>query len=209
MRDINLFNAAIVNQPDINNLLIADELFKKIHTSYGSLPNWSRPEGFVTLAKIILEQQVSLQSANAHFNKLNAYLSAFTPEEILKLSNEQMRLYQISRQKSNYLRELSMAIVDDKIELERLSGLPHEEVRRKLKNIKGIGDWTADIYLMFCLQAKDIFPVGDIAVINTIRELTNAVSKSQIFEYSEKWRPYRSLATFFLWHYYLSKRNRY
>ena len=209
MREINLFNAAIVNQPDTNYFLIADELIKKIYTLYGSPPNWSRPEGFATLVKIILEQQVSLQSANAHFNKLNACLPTFTPEEILKLSNEQMRLCQISRQKSNYLRELAMAIVENKLNLDRLSGFPYEEVRRQLKNIKGIGDWTADIYLMFCLQAKDIFPAGDIAVINTIKELTDVVSKDKILEYAEKWRPYRSLATFFLWHYYLSKRNRY
>ena len=77
-----------------------------------------------------------------------------------------------------------------------------------MKSINGIGDWTTDIYLMFCLQAKDVFPLGDIAVINTIKELTTAVTKPEIIEYAEKWKPYRSLATFFLWHYYLSKRKR-
>jgi DNA-3-methyladenine glycosylase II len=199
---------SIVNQHDIAKLLKADEIFVSIHNLYGSPPNWNRPQGFSTLAKIILEQQVSLQSATAHFNKLNTYLSSFTPEEILKLSDEEMRSCQISIQKSTYLKALSAAILEEKIDLNKLPELPVDNVRTQLKNIKGIGEWTADIYLMFCLQAKDIFPVGDIAVVNTIRELTNAVSKDEIIASSEKWKPYRSLATFFLWHYYLSKRKR-
>jgi DNA-3-methyladenine glycosylase II len=198
----------IVNQQDITHLFKADEIFVTIEGLYGLPPNWNRPQGFTTLAKIILEQQVSLQSANAHFNKLNDYLPAFTPEEILKLSDLEMRQCQISKQKSRYLKELSKAILDGRIDLNMLPELPVPDVRAQLKNIKGIGDWTTDIYLMFCLQAKDIFPIGDIAVIKTIKELTGAVSKDEMIEHSERWKPYRSLATFFLWHYYLSKRNR-
>jgi len=151
---------------------------------------------------------VSLQSANAHFNKLNDYLPAFVPEEILKLSDLEMRQCQISKQKSKYLKELSKAILDGRIDLNMLPELPVPDVRAQLKNIKGIGDWTTDIYLMFCLQAKDIFPIGDIAVVKTIKELTGTVSKDEIIEHSNRWKPYRSLATFFLWHYYLSKRKR-
>lgn len=199
---------SIVNQNDLKKLLKVDKIFVTIHDLYGSPPNWNRPQGFNTLAKIILEQQVSLQSANAHFNKLNVYLPAFTPEEILKLSDVEMRQCQISKQKSRYLKELSKAILDGEIDLNRLPELPVPDVRTQLKNVKGIGDWTTDIYLMFCLQAKDIFPIGDIAVVKTIKELTGAVSKDDIIEHSERFKPYRSLATFFLWHYYLSKRNR-
>jgi len=198
----------IVNQNDITKLLRIDEIFVTIFNLYGSPPNWSRPQGLTTLAKIILEQQVSLQSAKAHFNKLNAYLPVFTPQEILKLSDIEMRSCQISRQKSTYLRALSSAILDGKLNLDRLPELPVADIREQLKSVKGIGDWSADIYLMFCLQAKDVFPSGDIAVINTIRELTDFVSKEEILEYSERWKPYRSLATYFLWHYYLSKRKR-
>ena len=198
----------IVNHNDINLLLKADEIFVTIHALYGSPPNWSRPQGFITLSKIILEQQVSLQSANAHFNKLNTYLPAFTPQEILKLSDDEMRSCQISKQKSIYLRALSSAILDKQIDLDGLPLLPVANIREQLKSIKGIGDWTIDIYLMFCLQAKDVFPIGDIAVVNTIRELSDVVSKEEIIKYSEKWMPCRSLATYFLWHYYLSKRKR-
>jgi len=199
---------SIVNQHDITELLKVDKIFVTINDLYGAPPNWNRPQGFITLSRIILEQQVSLQSANAHFNKLNSYLPAFTSEEILKLSDEEMRKCQITRQKSTYLRALSAAILDRKLDLDRLSLLPVPDTRTQLKNIKGIGDWTVDVYLMFCLQVKDVFPIGDIAVVNTIKELTGIESKEEIIMRSERWQPYRSLATYFLWHYYLSKRNR-
>ena len=198
----------IVNQSDTDKLFRADTIFETILALYGSPPDWNRPQGFATLAKIILEQQVSLQSANAHFNKLNSYLPTFTPNELLKLSDQEMRQCQISRQKSIYLRTLSSAILDGSIDLEKFTELPLDEVRAQLKKIKGIGDWTVDIYLMFCLQAKDIFPVGDVAVINTIKELTGSLNRNEIIIRSEKWKPLRSLATFFLWHYYLRKRMR-
>src|SRR5450432_3543266 len=164
----------IVNQKDINQLILRDELFVFINDKYGPPPNWTRPQGFISLSKIILEQQVSLASANAHFLKLNNYIKEFTPAEILKLTNEEMRHCQISRQKSRYLHSLSSAILNGNINLEELPRLHHSEARRQLTNLKGIGDWTADIYLMFCLREKDIFPTGDIAVINTIKELNKA-----------------------------------
>ena len=198
----------IVNQNDINHLLKSDNVFTKIYALYGPPPDWQRPEGFISLARIILEQQVSLQSANAHFNKLNSYLPEFTPAEILKLSDMEMLSCQVSKQKSTYLRELSSAIISRKIDLENLRQLPETEIRIQLKSIKGIGDWTADIYLMFCLQSKDIFPAGDIAIVNTVKELTSAVSPEEIIARAALWKPYRSLASYFLWHYYLRKRNR-
>lgn len=198
----------IVNQIEINRLVKLDRVFADIHALYGPPPDWQRPEGFISLSRIILEQQVSLQSANAHFNKLNAYLPEFTPSEILKLSDIEMLNCQVSKQKSRYLRELSSAIISRKIDLANLRQLPETEIRSQLKSIKGIGDWTADIYLMFCLQAKDIFPAGDIAIVNTVKELTSAVSPEEIITHAASWKPFRSLASYFLWHYYLRKRNR-
>ena len=90
--------------------------------------------------------------------------------------------------------------------MEDLSNSDEPEIRRQLVNIKGIGNWTVDIYLMFCLQAKDIFPIGDIAVVNTIKELTAAQTKEEIILLAERWKPLRSLATYFLWRHYLEKR---
>ena len=198
----------IVNPLHIDQLLQLDDTFKIIRDKYGDPPQWSRPQGFVSLCKIILEQQVSLASANAHFQKLSNYVRDFTPSNILKLSDDELRSCQISRQKSRYIKDLSEAILLQTLDLNIMADLSEPEIRVQLTGIKGIGNWTADIYLLFCLQHKDIFPIGDIAVVNTLKELTAANTKNEMLQLSEKWRPFRSLATFFLWHYYLCKRNR-
>jgi DNA-3-methyladenine glycosylase II len=201
-------NLNIVNQKDVELLIGIDERFNIIRALYGLPPNWTRPPGFISLSKIILEQQVSLASAKAHFVKLDRSLGDFTPANVLELSDEEMRLCQISRQKTKYLRALSQSIINGDLNLSGLSGMPEAEVRKQLTQIKGIGDWTTDIYLMFCLQAKDIFPIGDIAVVNTVKELSDANTREEIILLSETWRPFRSLAAYFLWHYYLRKRKR-
>lgn len=198
----------IVNDRDIQLLTNRHRLFAGIHDQYGPPPNWKRPQGFISLSKIILEQQVSLASAKAHFNKLNNYIPQFSPEEILKLSDKEMFTCQISRQKAKYLRELSSALLSGSLQLNRMRKLEEAEIRERLTSIKGIGAWTSDIYLMFCLQAKDVFPIGDIAVVNTIRKLTKAQSREEIEKLSEKWKPFRSLATYYLWHHYLSQKKK-
>ncbi|MBK7500461.1 MAG: DNA-3-methyladenine glycosylase 2 family protein [Ignavibacteriales bacterium] len=198
----------MVNSPDIKKLTASHKIFFKIKERYGIPPNWQRPQGFVSLSKIILEQQVSLASAEAHFKKLNSYIKDFAPKEILRLTDEELRACQISRQKAKYLRELSLAVINKDLIFEELPIIGFKEVREKLTSIKGIGDWTTDIYLMFCLQSKDIFPLGDIALINTIKELTKVKTHSEIVSLTQKWKPYRSLAAYFLWYYYLKKRNR-
>lgn len=201
-------SSRIVNQEDIKILIERNHIFAAIFEQYGAPPDWSREPGFISLSKIILEQQVSLASANAHFQKLNAYLEEFSPSNILYLSDEEMRNCQISRQKAKYLRALSAAICNGELDLLKLPGLGEPEIRRRLIAIKGIGHWTTDIYLMFCLQAKDIFPIGDIAVVNTVKELSGAQTAEEILSLAEQWKPLRSLAAYFLWHYYLKKRGR-
>ena len=126
----------IVNQSDINKLTSSHKIFSKIKYKYGAPPNWQRPQGFVSLSRIILEQQVSLASAEAHFIKLNDYLPGFSPTEILKLTDEEMRACQISRQKAKYLRALSQAVLDKKFVFNELPKLNPAEVRKRLKSIK-------------------------------------------------------------------------
>ena len=201
-------NQHIVNSEDIKALIEKDDIFLNIYNEYGAPTNWNRPPGFIALSKMILEQQVSLASAKAHFDKLDGYIDSFSPIEILKLSDEEMRTCQISRQKAKYLRSLSEVIIDGSLDLENLHELPENNIRQQLTKIKGIGEWTCDVYLIFCLQSKDIFPIGDIALVNTVKELTDAETKNDILTEAEKWKPLRSLASFFLWFYYLKKRNR-
>lgn len=198
----------IVNTRHVNALIKKDPLFAKIKADWSLPPNWQRPQGFVTLCKLILEQQVSLASAHAHFTKLNGYVKAFEPKYLLKLSDEEYRHCHISRQKSTYLRALSEAVLNGQLDIEALELAEESEVRAQLTAIKGIGQWTTDVYLMFCLQHTDIFPIGDIAVVNTIKEFTGLQTREEMLAHAENWRPYRSLAVYFLWHHYLKKRNR-
>lgn len=167
-----------------------------------------RPQGFETLVLLILEQQVSIDSAKATFLKLKAKEINFQPEFLLHISDEEYRNIGVSRQKTSYIKALSHSIINNEIDIESLATKSAQQVREELIKIKGIGNWTIDVYLMFSLQAPDIIPLGDIAVVNTIKELFNIHDKQEMENYAAKWSPYRSVATFLLWHYYLNKRNR-
>ena len=183
---------------------------KAIVRQYGYPPMWTRPANFPTLIHIILEQQVSLASAKAAFIKLKHRLVTITPEKLLLLNDEEMKACYFSRQKTGYARHLAEAIVSKQLNLNKLSFLPDEKIREELKKIKGIGDWTVDVYLLFALQRTDIFPTGDLAMINAfkeIKQLEKHISKEEIISLSETWRPHRSIATMLLWHYYIQKRG--
>lgn len=192
----------------IQHLTQNDIVFKNIINQYGLPTIPKRSEGFETLVLLILEQQVSIDSAKATFLKLKEKEPDFKPEKLLSLSDENFRLLGVSRQKTSYIKALSTAILNNDIELCTLKSKTAQEVREELIKIKGIGNWTIDIYLMFCLQEPDLLPLGDIAVINTMKELFDIHEKEAMEVYAQNWIPYRSMATFLLWHYYLNKRNR-
>ena len=185
-----------------------DTIFKLIIDKYGIPEIPKRPQGFETLVLLILEQQVSINSAKACFLKLKGKATVFEPQELFSLSEEEFRTVGVSRQKTTYIKALSHAIINRDIDLETLSTKSSQEVRSELIKIKGIGNWTIDVYLMFCLQSPDIIPLGDIAVVNTIKELLDIHTKEEMEIYTQTWMPHRSIATFFLWHYYLEKRGR-
>ena len=189
-------------------LVDKDEVFKKLHQQHGNPFIPSRPEGFQTLCKLILEQQVSIESARACYVKIENSLGDVSPDTIISASEDTLRNCGVSRQKTNYLKALAEAILNKTLVLETLSQKHPDEVRNELIKIKGIGHWTIDVYLMFSLQSQDILPIGDIAVVNTIKELYGCKEKEEMIILSENWKPYRSMATFFLWHHYLVKRNR-
>jgi len=185
-----------------------DPIFNHIIEKYGLPILPQRPEGFETLVLLILEQQVSIDSAKATFLKLKAKQPDFNPESLLSFSDDAFRNIGVSRQKTSYIKALSHSTINNHIDLESLATKSSEQVREELIKIKGIGHWTIDIYLMFSLQAPDIIPLGDIAVINTIKELFDIHDKQEMENYVSKWSPHKSIATYLLWHYYLRKRNR-
>lgn len=190
-------------------LLIAqDEIFSQIIDLYGPPAFISRPPGFENLCKTILEQQVSLASARASFNKLKTLIKDFTPQNIVEVTEQEFRECGISRQKTSYLRGLAEAILEGAIDIDNLEIKDDKEVRAELLQVKGIGNWTVDIYLMFSLQSPDILPIGDIGILSAIKDLWGFTTVEQIVMHTEKWKPYRTTAAFFLWHYYLEKRGR-
>ena len=185
-----------------------DNIFKQISQQFGIPIQPKRPQGFETLVLLILEQQVSIDSAKATFIKLKTAIPDFSVENVFAFSEENFRTCGVSRQKTKYIKALSEAILSKELDLESLAFKDAEVVRQELIKIKGIGNWTIDIYLMFCLESLDIIPLGDIAVVNTMKELLDIHTKEEMESYAQKWKPYRSVATYFLWHYYLEKRGR-
>lgn len=187
-----------------------DKDLKSIIKQYGYPPMWTRPATFQTLILTILEQQVSLASAYAAFKKLKERIGYVTPEKILALSDTELRACYFSRQKTIYAKELADAIQSKQLKLRKLSIAAEDTVRYELKKIKGIGDWTVDVYLMHALQRTDLFPLGDIALVNSLKEVKKLhpqLSKEKLLAVAEPWRPYRTIAAMILWHSYIKKRN--
>ncbi|MBL7706708.1 MAG: DNA-3-methyladenine glycosylase 2 family protein [Taibaiella sp.] len=191
-----------------DELAVNDSDLGHILQTYGYPPMWARSNSFETLVHIILEQQVSLASALATLNKLKQCTGNITPDKMLSLDDEAMRACYVSRQKAGYIRGLAMAINNRTIDLTALAELPDDSVRAKLIRLKGIGHWTIDVYLMFALQRADLFPIGDLAAVNALRrlkQLDKGGDKEVLTMISDTWRPFRSVASMMLWHYYLSR----
>jgi DNA-3-methyladenine glycosylase II len=196
---------------------ICDELATKdadlarILINYGYPPLWSRPNTFETLVHIILEQQVSLASALAALNKLKEHVQELTPSRLLLLTDEEMRACYCSRQKTIYIKYLAEALLSGQINLTELENLSNDAIRAKLITLKGIGNWTIDVYLMFVLQRADIFPVGDLAAVNAlkrVKSLSLTTTRDELIIIADDWKPYRTIATMMLWHWYLSSASK-
>jgi DNA-3-methyladenine glycosylase II len=187
-----------------------DKDLKAILQTYDYPPMWTRPNTFESLIHIILEQQVSLASALAALNKLRDRLGKITPASLLALTDEELKACYFSRQKTVYARHLAEAIESKQFNLKTLENLSDDVVREKIVALKGLGNWSADIYLMFVLQRADLFPPGDLAAVNAlkaIKKLPKDVSKEKLATITARWAPYRTVATMILWHYYLSIRT--
>ena len=191
-------------------LSAADPHLSLVHSTYGPPPLWDRPTGFATLLNIILEQQVSLASAKACFDKLAAHLSDVSPASFLKINDADLKMIGFSRQKTAYARHLSEAVIEKRIDLDGLHLLPDAEIKAELIKLKGVGEWTSDVYLLMAMLRPDVMPRGDIALHAAYQKLTNADKRPGSDEFvamAEKWKPFRSTAARLLWHFYLSERR--
>ena len=206
---IEQFNAS--NFQSICDILASKHrYFKKVIDDYGYPPLWNRKPTFETLVHIILEQQVSLVSARAAFDKLKSKIGIITPKKILSLNDAELKACYFSRQKIVYVRHLAVSLQNKSIQLKKLNTLHDENIRVQLKKVKGIGNWTVDVYLMMCLNRLDLFPINDIALIKGIHEIMNCKTKlspSKVIQITLQWSPYRTIAAYLCWHAYLSKRK--
>ena len=177
----------------------------------GVPPLWARDGGFPSLVKIILEQQVSLDSAAAAYANLESALGSIAPEGFLTLGDARLKEIGFSRQKASYVRGLAAGLLDGTIDLAALPAMADTAARDYLTSIRGIGPWTADVYLLFALGRADVWPMGDRALVVSMAE---SLPLDEIPDYptaagiAAAWSPWRSVAARMLWHAYLAKRGR-
>ncbi len=192
----------------VAELIARDPDLAAVYTRLGVPPLWAREPGFSTLVHIILEQQVSLASARSAFDKLRAEVDPLTPAGVLALDDETLRRVGFSRQKSVYVRYLANAIVTGSLDVDGLATLPDEQVRAQLITLKGIGPWSAEIYLLMALCRADAWPAGDLALqvaAQAVKGFSARPNPVELSELAESWRPWRAVAARLLWHHYLSK----
>jgi len=186
-----------------------DPDLRRVVNEYGYPEFWNRPNTFESLVWFILEQQVSLASARAALEKLRDRVGAITPASVLALTDEELRAAYFSRQKTAYVRGLAREMLHGGLDLAALEALTDSTIRDRLVRLKGIGNWTVDVYLIIVLHRLDLFPVGDLAAVSGVRELKGlprATPVAEVAAAAEPWAPYRTIGTMLVWHRYLSRR---
>lgn len=186
-----------------------DSDLQRIVDEHGYPEFWNRPNTFESFVWFILEQQVSLASARAALEKLRMRVGVVTPASVLALSDDELRAAYFSRQKTAYVRGLAHAMDSGDLDLASLETLTDSAIRERLVRLKGIGNWTVDVYLIIVLHRPDLFPAGDLAAVNGLRELKGLNRTTPVREVvaaTEQWAPYRTIGTMLVWHRYLSRR---
>jgi DNA-3-methyladenine glycosylase II len=194
-----------------SELAFRDPLLRTIYESLGTPPLWKRSANFATLVQIVLEQQVSLSSAKATFNRLKDRLDGrVSARRLSGLDELELRQLGFSRQKSRYCLLLAAEVHSRRFSVAGLARLDDHQVREKITSLIGFGDWSADVFLLMALCRTDIFPIGDLALVVGASEVTEQQfsTPTALLEYAERWRPYRSVATRMIWHSYLQRRGR-
>ena len=192
----------------VRSLAQRDDDLAAIVEKWGVPPMWPRDPGFPALVYLILEQQVSLASAKAAYDRLLDKLnSALLPERFLRLDARNLKRIGFSRQKAGYCRLLADSVLKGHLDLDGIAVMDDDSARAELTRIKGIGPWTADVYLLMALKRPDVWPVGDLALqkaARRVKRLRKHPSPARLEKLGEAWRPWRAVAARLLWHDYLS-----
>lgn len=171
------------------------------------LRDFSRPPGFVGLLRIIMEQQLSTQVAVALWRKLEARVPAVTPDAYLTLDEATLKACGFSGRKIQYGRILADAIASGRLDLDAVHAMDDEAAIEELVKLKGIGRWSAEIYLMTSLGRPDLWPVDDLAIMLGVQRLkgwAERPTRAELLAVAEPWRPHRSLAAKLVWHHYVA-----
>ena len=177
-------------------------------TRHGPPPLWGREPGFATLVQIILEQQVSLASGRAAYARVLRVTGSMTPRRVGRLPERQLRAAGLTRQKAHYVRALAIAITRHEIDLAAVAALDDDAAHAELVKLKGIGPWSANIYLLMALGRRDVWPSHDLALASAMRDLKRLralPTPERQLRISEAWRPWRAVAARILWHHYLNR----
>ena len=183
----------------------------RVHALAGDPPLRRRPEGFEGLARIIVGQQLSIASAEAIWGRLHGSVQPFDPSNLLTSPNRDLRRAGLSRVKINTLRVVAEAIGSGVLKIDAFARAPDETIHAELTALKGIGPWTADIYIMFSLARADAWSPGDLALQHAVKDalvLDQRPSLRGMKEIAEPWRPWRGVAARLLWSYYALRRRR-
>lgn len=178
---------------------------RRVHDITGDPPLRRRPAGFEGLARIVVGQQLSTASAAAIWSRLEIAISPLSPEALLSANDEVLRSAGLSMPKMRTLRNVARAAAEGELAIETLAALPDEAIHEQLTRISGIGPWTADIFIMFCLGRRDAFAAGDLALqvaAEGAMSLGNRPSSAELLELAERWRPWRGVAARLLWAYH-------
>jgi DNA-3-methyladenine glycosylase II len=195
----------------VSRLGVDDPRLAAIVARHGPPPLWARPTGYRTLARVILEQQVSLKSAASLFARLDREVrGGIEAGNVERAGVRKLRALGVTRQKSDYLVSLARSVRDGTLDLAAIGRLGDEEAREALVAVRGIGPWTAGVYLLMCLRRPDIWPAGDLALhiaLARLRGRSTLPSSREAERYAERWRPWRAVAARILWHGYLAERD--
>ena len=195
----------------LSYLAAVDPDLARVLKEHGRPPLWERDEGFSTLVLIMLEQQVSLASARAAYDRLLAQASPLTPESFLALDAAALKRAGFSRQKIAYVRHLAQLIIAGELNLPALAAMSDDEARARLLRVKGVGPWTAEIYLLRALLRRDAWPAGDLALAIAAQEVKGLPSRptpDELEELAQTWKPWRAVAARLLWLHYLKRLTR-
>jgi DNA-3-methyladenine glycosylase II len=187
-------------------LLRRDPILAAIIKRHGpcGLAAAQRADHLTALVRAIVFQQLSTKAAATIYGRLMAFMPEGRPEAaiVAALSDERLREAGISRQKAGYLRDLCQHVIGGSLDLDALDRLPDEDVITALTQVKGLGRWSAEMFLMFRLHRPDVLPVGDLGIVNAIRKaygLRKTPTPDRIRKIGEAWKPYRSVACWYLW----------